>query len=131
MYAGTVRLYTDSTGVGGDGIPTNLGGIKAEIAVGLNQTLMAMWSVPDNGTTAYLTDFYGSTSSSKATDIHLYVRPFGGVFQIKKIITVFEGTVRMAYEFPLEIPSKSDVTIRAITSGGGGTVAAGFDAWYE
>lgn len=128
--AGNIYISTDDD-AGGDGIPDVASGIKAMITAGLNQTLMAMWSVPDAKTTAYLTKFYASTSSQKATEVHLYIRPFGGVFQIKKIITIFAGYSEITYDFPLKIPAKSDVAIKASTSGGGGEVSAGFDLWYE
>jgi hypothetical protein len=102
----------------------------AAISLGQNQTLMALWTVPD-GFTAYLTNLYASTSSSKATEVYLYVRPFGSVFQVKKLITIFEGASQLFYDFPLNIAQRSDIAIRAATAGGGGEVSAGFDLWYE
>jgi hypothetical protein len=130
--AGNIYISDDNTDVGGNGIPDTVSNIKAMITASYNQTLMALWSVPDGGTTAYLTSFYGSTSSQRGTEIHLYVRPFGGVFQIKKLITIFAGSERMIYDFPLQIPAKSDIAIKAIAAAGGDSeVSAGFDLWYE
>ncbi len=128
--AGTIYISDDNTDVGGDGVPDTITNAKAIITAGFNQTLMALWSVPAN-MTAYLTFFYAATSSSKATEVHLYVRPFGGVFQIKKVITIFEGAAIMPYEFPLEITAKSDIVIKASAVAGGGEVSGGFDLWYQ
>jgi len=104
--------------------------LLAQITATLNQTLMAIWTVPRNFI-GFLTSFYASTSSSKATEVHLYVRPFGEVFQVKKVITIFAGEGRIPYDFPLKIPEKADVVVRASAALGGGDVSAGFDLWYE
>lgn len=129
--AGNIYVSDDNTDAGGDGIPDTASSVKAMITAGLNQTLMAIWAVPDGNTKAYLTKFYAATSSQKATEVHLYVRPYGGVFQIKKLITIFAGYSEISYDFPLPIPAKSDVIIKASASGGGGEVSAGFDLWFE
>ena len=63
--------------------------------------------------------------------MHLYVRPFGGVFNIKNVILINSGAYRHPYDFPLTIDPKSDVVIKAAATGGGGEVSAGFDLWYE
>lgn len=102
----------------------------AQISLGFNQTLMALWTVPRNFE-SYMQSFYGATALDKATEIHLYVRPFGEVFQIKKIVSVAAGSERIIYDFPLPIPEKADVAIRGIASGGGGEISAGFDLWLE
>ena len=128
--AGNIYVSDSNTDAGGDGIPDTATAIKAKILAGLNQTMMAIWSVPDDYT-AYLVSYYASTNSSKATDVYLMVRPFGGVFQVKKLITVYAGAQQIRYDFPLSIAAKSDVVIRAAATGGGGKVSAGFDIWYE
>ena len=127
---GTIYIADDNTDAGGNGIPDTLADVKAQIQPALNQTLMAIWSVAA-GKTCYMTSFYGSTSSTKATEVHVYVRPFGGVFQIKRIITIFEGSERIPWDFPLSISAKSDVVVKASTEGGGGEVSAGFAGWTE
>ena len=104
--------------------------LLAQISIGMAQTLMALWTVPA-GKTAYLTSFYASTSSSKATEIYLCIRPLGEVFQIKKLVTIYEGSTILPYDFPLQITQKSDISIDASAGGGGGEVSAGFDLWYE
>ncbi len=130
--AGIIYVSLDAD-AGGDGIPDTIAtDSKAEIAVGFNQTLMAIWAVPKNQV-AYVTNFYasGSAATSKTIDIGLWVRPFGGVFQIKKIITINSGaTTQLRYDFPLRVEQKSDIRITANASGAS-EVAVGFDLWCK
>lgn len=127
---GNIYISKDNTDVGGNGIPDDTLDIQAMIIIGFEQTLMAQWSCP-TGNKAFLTHLYASTSTAKVTEILLYVRPFGGVFNIKYIITLNANAYTHRYDFPLNIPAKSDIRIMASASGGGGEVSAGFDLWYE
>ncbi len=130
--AGTIYVSLDAD-AGGDGIPDTLAtDSKAEITPGFNQTLMAMWSCPEN-TTAFLTNFYASCSdtTAKTSEIGLWVREFESVFQIKKIISINSGrSAQIKYDFPLKIPSKSDIRITS-NSNASMEVSAGFDLWHE
>jgi hypothetical protein len=130
--AGIIYVSIDAD-AGGDGVPDAVAtDSKAQISIGMNQTLMAIWAVP-RAHTAYLTNFYASCAdtTTRTTDIGLWVRPFGGVFQIKKLISINSGqTARIDYDFPLEIAGKSDVRVTA-NSSAAMEVSAGFDAWYE
>jgi hypothetical protein len=129
--AGIIYVSTDSN-TAADGVPDPITTVRAQISVGRNQTLMAIWSVPKNNT-AYLTNFYASAAATtvKTTEVSLWVRPFGGVFQVKKIFSINSGTTaQLRYDFPLVIPAKSDVRITA-NSNASSEVSAGFDAWYE
>jgi hypothetical protein len=129
--AGIIYVSTDSNTVA-DGVPDPITTVRAQISVGKNQTLMAIWSVPA-GHTAYLTNFYASAAATtvKTSEIILWVRPFGGVFQVKKIFSINSGTTaQLHYDFPLNIAAKSDVRITA-NSNASSDVSAGFDAWYE
>ena len=130
--AGTIYISLDAD-AGGDGIPDTIAtDSKAEVDVGMNQSLMAIWAVPRNHT-AFLTNFYASASAAttKTVDISLWVRPFGSVFQVKKILAINSGqTSQIKYEFPLKIEAKSDVRITANASGAA-EVSAGFDLLYK
>jgi hypothetical protein len=135
--AGTVYVSTDSDTSDTAGAPaTPATQTRAQITVGFNQTLMATWSVPANRT-AYLTNLYASAAQASpgATqlrcEVALWVRPFGGVFQIKKMFSLQSGaTAQLKYDFPLKIDAKSDVRITSLSSAAS-DVSAGFDAWYE
>ncbi len=130
--AGIIYIHLDAD-PGGDGVPDTIAtDSKAEIAVGYNQTLMTMWSVPVNHT-AFIVNFYASCAhaTAKTGEITLWVRPFGGVFQAKKIISINSGqTAKIEYPFPIKAEAKSDIRVTA-KSPTALTVSAGFDAWYE
>jgi hypothetical protein len=104
--------------------------LVAQITATFNQTLMALWTVPDTFT-AYIYGYYASTSTAKVTEIHLYVREEYGPFQIKHIITLNANHVYHQFPFPLKIDQHSDIKIMASAAGGGGEVSAGFDCWFE
>ena len=127
---GNIYISKDNTDVGGNGIPDDTDDIQAMVVIANEQTLMAQWTCPV-GNTGRLTHLYGGTSQIKATEIHLYVREFGGVFNIKFIMSVNAGVHEHFYDFPIPISAKADVRITALASGGGGEVSAGFDLWYE
>ncbi len=129
---GNVYISKDNTDTSGgaNGIPDNTDDIQAKILTGNEQTFMSLFTVPV-GFTAYVTRFYASTSSNKITDVHLLVRPFGGVFNAKAPISINQGRSEHPYDFPLPATAKSDIAIRASAVGAGGIVSAGFDLWYE
>ena len=127
---GNIYVSKDNTDAGGDGIPDTVSNIQAQVKAYAQQTLMALWTVP-TGKTAYLTHIYASTGTAKVTEIHVYARPFGGVFNIKYIISLLGNAFTHRYDFPFSIAGKSDIKIMASATGGGGEVSAGFDLWYE
>lgn len=133
---GNIYISKDNTDVGGNGIPDTVADIQAQIKIGFEQTLMAMFTIPASRagsaiTAAYLTSFYAGTSTAKVTEILLFYRPFGGVFNIKHVIPINAGATRHPYDFPPSYAPKGDLVIRASAAGGGGEVSAGFDLWYE
>lgn len=130
VAAGNIYISKDNTDVGGDGIPDTATDIQIKILIGNEQTLMALWTCPV-GYTAYITHFFSSTSSAKATSVCLFVRPFGGVFNVKAALDINQGATQHKYDMPLSVQAKSDVTIRASASGAGGVVSAGFDLYYK
>ena len=102
----------------------------ADIAPGMNQTEMAMWTVP-SGKTFYMIKVWASESSAQSTILKMFVRPNGGVFQNRFTFVLNGSVLDRAYELPIAFSAESDIEIRAVTSAGGGIVAAGFDGWYE
>jgi hypothetical protein len=127
---GNIYISKDNTDVGGNGIPDDTSDIQAQILIGNEQTLMALWTSPVDFT-SYLTLYYASTSSSKVTNIYLFVRPFGGVFNMKHVISINANHISHEFSFPLVINGKSDIKVEADAAGGGGVVDAGFDLWFE
>ena len=123
IYAGTGTVTT--------GVPANK---YATIAIGDNQTLMALWTVP-RGYTAYLTQTdvtLATTQNNKYCTCSLVVRPYGEVFQVKDRFVKAESTTTLTYSVPLKIAEKSDIDYRAIGDSIGADIAisAGFEIIY-
>lgn len=120
LYAGTGAVAA--------GVPA----VKyATVPVGHNQSLMALWTVPVHHT-AHLVHLFASTGvANKTTEIYLYVRPCGEVFQVKKRYHIIAGIVDRQFLLPLKIEAKSDIEVRGTAAGGGGAISASFDLWYE
>jgi hypothetical protein len=123
IYAGTGTVTT--------GVPANK---YATIAIGDNQTVMALWTVP-RGYTAYLlqTDItVATTQNNKYCTVHLVSRPNGEVFQIKDKFVKAESSVHQAYTIPLKFEEKTDIEVRAIgdSSGADISISAGLDFIY-
>lgn len=127
--AGTIEAYSDSTGITGGNLGAGDADIKARIEIGENQTTMALWTVPA-GKTAFLIGFDTSAAGQKSTTVELFIREFGGVFQLKKPTNIFANPSSVPYIFPLVIPEKSDITIRGATAATGADVTAGFELFY-
>lgn len=125
--AGTIYV---GTGTVTAGVPAN---VYAEIALGENQTTMALWTVPA-GYTAYVTGGTFSAASNNAAQYVLgkfVVRTPGGVFRNAADITVNSNVFRYDWEFPLALPEKSDIEARAIAlSGTNFYVTAAFELLY-
>lgn len=123
IYAGTGSVSS--------GVPANK---YATIAVGDNQTLMALWTVPA-GHTAYMNQVditVATTQNNKYCTTHLVARPFGGVFQVKDKFVKAESSHHQEYKYPLEFAEKTDIEVRAIGDSAGADIAisAGMDFVY-
>lgn len=123
IYAGTGSVSS--------GVPANK---FATIAVGDNQTLMAIWTVP-SGHTAYLnqTDITVATAqNNKFCTAQVVVRPSGGVFQVKDKFVIASGSHHQDYQYPLKFAEKTDIEVRAIGDSSGADIAisAGLDLVY-
>jgi len=125
VYAGTGTVTA--------GVPANK---YATIAIGDNQTLMALWTVPA-GYTAYLYETHvtaACTTSNKLLTASIVARPDGEVFQVKDKfgIQIDGGDIRQVYNFPLKFTEKTDIEVRAISDAAGANaeVSAGLDMVY-
>ena len=129
--AGVVYVGTEASPSGG--VPTNK---YATVAIGDNQTLMSLWTVPRNYTAyLYQTNVTAAcTTSNKLLTTTIVARPFGGVFQVKDKfgIQIDGGAVMQKYFFPLRFEEKTDIEVRAITDAGtaNAEVSAGLDILY-
>ena len=95
----------------------NGGTTYAQITLGENQTLMAVYTVPA-GHTFYLTNgtaTHGTgTSGGVFMTVRFMVRNFGGVFRTATKIDIVESEVLFPFTFPLALPEKTDLEVRAI-----------------
>ena len=126
-------LYVGTEATPSSGVPTNK---YATVAIGDNQTLMALWTVP-RGYSAYLyqTNVTAAcTTSNKLLTCTIVARPQGGVFNVKDKfgIQVDGGAIVQKYNFPLKFTEKTDIEVRAISDSGTGNVevSAGLDILY-
>jgi len=126
--AGVVYVYEDDTVTAG--VPQTASKIRAQIATGNNQTLMALWTVP-SGMTAYLLDFYAGSTATNLVTTGLFFRPYGGVFHIKHLEAFSEKRFEHKFDIPVRILARTDLAIRAKVTIAGGDIFAGFDLWYE
>ena len=130
--AGVIYVADDNTDAGGDGIPDTAADIKAHIAIGENQTLMALYTVPA-GYTAYMTSWFSSMSrktASAASTVKMYRREVGGVWQVKEVQALHANgtsTFKRDYEAPESIPEKTDIRIWADSGTNNTGISAGFD----
>jgi len=125
--AGTIYI---GTGTVTAGVPAT---VYAEIVLGENQTLMAIWTVPA-GYTLYLNQGIFSAASNNAAQYVLskfMVRPFGSVFRNAADITANSNVISYDFKVPLAISEKSDIEARAIALAGTNFyVTASFEGIY-
>jgi hypothetical protein len=94
----------------------NGGTTYAQITAGENQTLMAVYTVPA-GKTLYLfngTATHGTDTAGAYMTIRFMVRQSGGVFRTTVKIDVTGGELLFPFTYPLRLPEKSDLEVRAI-----------------
>jgi hypothetical protein len=131
--AGHIYCYVNTTL--SSGAPVDTTKIRAIIQPGNNQTLMAVYTIPNNKT-GYLRDWYASSSgASRDTNyiIKLVARPTGEVFQVKHKSAISDSAssyIQHVYVEPEKFVEKTDIELRCqITAAAitGGAVSAGFD----
>jgi hypothetical protein len=115
------------------GVPNNVNLIRAIINIGINQTLMAVYTIPGDFT-GFIEKVYVSCgeAAGNATEIEaaLLVRPPGQVFQTKHVMAATNQSSPSVKEYliPDPILRLSDVLIRVrATSANDTVVHAGFD----
>jgi hypothetical protein len=135
-YLRIYRMTVDTAGSGGEnagviyagtgtvtsGVPANK---YATIAIGDNQTLMALWTVP-RGYTAYLsqTDVTAATTqNNKYATVHFVARKNGGVFQAKDKFVKAESSHNQQYDVPLKFEEKTDLEFRCVGDSAGADIA--------
>ena len=118
--AGVLYVGTEATPSGG--VPTNK---YATVAVGDNQTLMCLWTVPA-GYTAYLhqKDVSSSSSAGKFSIFSLLSRPKDGVLNIKDRVLLANNSTAISYWNPIVFSECTDIEVRAQADSSGGTITS-------
>jgi hypothetical protein len=112
--------------------PTGFATINAQISIGFNQTLMALYTVPA-GYTAYLTNFWAGVNksvTSGAVDLNFWARSPGGVFRIQATLGLMAaGTSSFERHYApyAKYSEKTDLRMSGTGSTNNFDVSAGFD----
>ena len=138
------RAYVLTAGSGGTaagniyvGVGTVTAGVPAtiyaQITLGENQTLMGLWTVPA-GYTGYFDHFNvatGSTTVNQYITVRAIRRNLGGVFRTMIKQTIGAGGVAdFVLKYPIEVQEKTDIEMRASSSGSNNLVSADFSVIY-
>lgn len=112
---------------------TNGGTTYARITLGENQTLMALWTVPA-GYTGFLDHVNiatGTTNANQYVTAQIVQRQLGGVFRVMMKQTLGSGGVAdFIIRYPISVPEKTDLEVRAISSGSNNLISANFSMIY-
>lgn len=132
-WAGSADLAGDvyASSTNGDttaGVPQTAADIKSKIIAGENQTLMALYTVP-NGFTGFLLDLQFDTESTKILTSRIRVRVFGSSSNTKEKFVATTPDIQEDIRLPAQIPSKADIRATASVAASTGEVSASFDIW--
>ena len=112
---------------------TNGATTYARITVEENQTLMAMWTVPA-GYTGFLDHVNiatGTTNANQYITAQIVQRQLDGVFRVMMKQTLGSGGVAdFLLRYPILVPEKTDIEVRAVSSGSNNLVSANFSMVY-
>jgi len=111
----------------------NGGTTYARITLGVNQTLMALWTVPA-GYTAYINHINiatGTTNANQYITASFVSREINKVFRTQLKQSIGSGSVAdFVIEYPLPFEEKTDLEVRAVSSGSNNLVSADFSILY-
>jgi hypothetical protein len=94
---------------------------------------MALWTVPA-GYTGFLDHVNiatGTTFANQYVTAQIVQRQLGGVFRVMMKQTLGSGGVAdFVIRYPISIPEKTDVEVRALSSGSNNLISANFSMVY-
>lgn len=100
--------------------------VHAKIEPTFNQTTKIQFTVPA-GKQFLITNAIVGVDEGKSVQIKFKIRPFGQVFQTKRIQELFEQTVVFDDFIPILVPEKSDITLTGIAGAGTDKITAQID----
>ena len=111
-------------------LTSGTGTVIGHIGPNIGQTKLAPFTVPA-GKTAFIMNIeagsFNSGVGAIGTQIRLYTRPYGQIFTLSHIGEVVNGEYIFNYNFPVKMTEKTDMDIRAYSSGNGTRVSVNFD----
>lgn len=129
------RMLVATAGSGG----TNAGTITATaqtdatvtitIVIGKGQSQLGVYQVPASKT-AYILNYYGSIYGGTSLDLELFIKPFGGVFNLKHTLGLtVGGNSSQDYSFivPMQVTEKSIIKLTGTATANNTVVSGGFD----
>ena len=100
--------------------------VVAEIAVGMGQTQMCVYTIPA-GKTGYLTRIAASSSKNISTIVALFQRPFGKTFiRSASSMALYQNNQDISFDVPIPFTEKTDLDLRQIGAANN-TLAADFN----
>lgn len=107
------------------------GSVSAQINTGNNQTLMAVFTIP-NGKTGYMLKYYISVNKRTLVDADLFLleRPYNQVFQLKHVLGGHgQGGTPYTHLFlsPRRLEARTDIRLRASVSANDADISGGFE----
>jgi len=114
------------------GVPVITNKVRAIMQIGLNQTLMALFTIPA-GKTGYLSELFASLAGANkdsVNNVQLFMRELGGVFQLKydaSMIALGTSAICKDYIQPLKIVEKTDIELKVNTDELVTAISGGFD----
>lgn len=108
---------------------TTSGTVVGYIAAGVNQTQLAVYTVPV-GFTAYILglQFNATKGTTSAVDIDMRVREFGSVFHTRGTYgaNTRSGEAVLSFPCPVALPARTDIVFRGTATGNNTQVALEF-----
>ena len=131
-YLRVFRMIVTAAGSTGSNVGTisatasTAGTVHAQIAPTDNQTLKIQFSIP-TGKYGIITHAEIGCAKSDDCEVRFKVRPFGEVFQTKRLLNFFQITQSFSGFIPILVPPKADITVTALSAAGGVKVSANID----
>ena len=131
-YLRVFRMIVTAAGATGSNVGTitataaTAATVHAQINPTDNQTLKINFSIPA-GKYGLIRGAEIGCAKTDDCEIRFKVRPFGEVFQTKRLLNFYQATVVFENFLPILVPPKADVTITGLSSAGGVKISANID----